>query len=130
MLAGRNGIPAPVARQARHRILALQGRNHVASRRVLTGEKDPDLHDASNGGRVASMPAVVDDCRQRGKATPRSSPRIYPSFPRKRESRAGSLYRLPWAPAFAGATNTVEAIMESFIASDGLRLDYCIGRLH
>src|SRR5688572_17734358 len=28
----------------------------------------------------------------------------YPSFPRKRESRAAMLQRLPWTPAFAGVT--------------------------
>jgi hypothetical protein len=66
MLAGCDCIPAAVARQARHRILAFQGRDHVASGRLLTGEKNPDLHDASSAAQVASTTQVVDDRRQRG----------------------------------------------------------------
>ncbi len=56
MLAGGNGIPAAVARQPGHRILTLQGGDHVASGRVLAGEKDPDLHDVSEASGLPDFP--------------------------------------------------------------------------
>jgi len=52
MLAGRDGVPATITRQPRHCILALEGRDHVAPRRVLAREKDPDLHDVSKADRL------------------------------------------------------------------------------
>jgi len=44
MLAGRDCVPAAVAGQSRHRVLAFEFGDDVALRRVLPGEKDPDLH--------------------------------------------------------------------------------------
>ncbi len=56
MLPGGDGIPAAVARQPRHGILTLEGGDHVASRRVLAGEKDPDLHDVSAVSGLPDFP--------------------------------------------------------------------------
>src|SRR5215469_18260127 len=67
MLAGRDGVPAAVARQPGHRVLRLESGEHVAPRRVLAGEKDPDLHDASQPRQVASSGKLVDDRPQRSK---------------------------------------------------------------
>jgi hypothetical protein len=47
VLTCRDGVPAAVARQPRHDILGLECGDHVAPRRVLAGEKNPDLHDIS-----------------------------------------------------------------------------------
>ena len=48
MLAGGDGVPAAVARQPGHRILAFELGDDVAAGRVLAGQKDPDLHDFSD----------------------------------------------------------------------------------
>jgi len=70
MLSGRDGVPPAVARQPAHRVLALERGDHVAPGRVLAGEKDPDLHDASKAGQVASSAKLVDDPSAGGKERP------------------------------------------------------------
>src|SRR3954447_13426101 len=56
--------------------------------------------------------------------------RIYSSFPRKRESRAGGLDRWSLDPRLRGGDELQrgwkESNMESFTASDGVRLGYRI----
>ena len=47
MLTGGDGVPAAVARQPRHRVLAFELGDDVAARRVLAGQKNADLHIAS-----------------------------------------------------------------------------------
>jgi hypothetical protein len=47
MLAGGDGVPAAVARQPRHRILALELGDDIAPRRMLPGQKNPDFHSSS-----------------------------------------------------------------------------------
>src|SRR6185437_10052459 len=67
MLPGRDRVPAAVARQPGHRVLAFERGDHVAPGRVLAGEEDPDLHDASDAGQVASFLKLVDDRPQGSK---------------------------------------------------------------
>src|SRR6516165_11362129 len=47
VLAGGDGIPPAVASQARHSVLTFERSDHVATRRMLAGEKDSDFHDVS-----------------------------------------------------------------------------------
>jgi hypothetical protein len=67
MLPGADRVPPAVAREARHRILAFERRDHVAAGRMLAGKKDPNLHGASQAAQVASSAKLVDDPRAGGK---------------------------------------------------------------
>src|SRR5262249_30934950 len=119
MLPGPDGIPSAVARQPGHRILAFERCDHVAPGRVLAGEKDSDLHDASKAGQVASSAKLVDDPPAGGKEG-----RVHPSFPRKRKSGTARLDRRALDPPptrrdeLQGSGR--ESNMENFSASDGM----------
>jgi hypothetical protein len=54
--AGGDGIPPAVASQARHSVLTLERSDHVATRRMLAGEKDSDFHDASMVNGLPGFP--------------------------------------------------------------------------
>jgi hypothetical protein len=51
MLAGGDSIPAAVPRQPRHRVLAFELGHDIAPRRMLPGQKYPDLHASSTNQR-------------------------------------------------------------------------------
>src|SRR5262245_50382113 len=44
VLAGGDGVPAPIAGQARHEVLPFLGCDHVAAQRMLIRQEDADLH--------------------------------------------------------------------------------------
>ena len=49
VLTGGDSVPAAVARQPRHRVLPFELGDDVAARRVLAGQKNPNLHDIPRG---------------------------------------------------------------------------------
>src|SRR5262249_24539917 len=60
VLTGAHGVPPAVAREARHRELTFERRDHVASDRMLVGEEDADLHLASSRARtLRSRPSAA-----------------------------------------------------------------------